>query len=302
MLFALLAAFLFAGSAVCGRQSTALVGPIKANFLRLLFASLVMAVVTIAYGGVDLQSVAAQRLYLSGVIGFGLGDMALFFALPRLGTRLTLLINLCSAPIFGSLGDYWLLGTHLQPAHGIACAFILCGVVLALSSAPAMPVKNTSKASLPGVLAALVAGCGQGMGASISRFAQAAEKAAGVSLPSAVETCLRLVPGMMAVGLFWLSLHLMKAPLLARQRIGPVTPKAARWIIANAVCGAVFGVACFQHALTLASSAVVLSITAMTPIVVMPMTFYSEFDQPSLRSIGGAAIAVIGVVLLKLLV
>ncbi|MDB6075841.1 MAG: family transporter [Verrucomicrobiaceae bacterium] len=301
MLFALLAAFLYAASAMCARQSTALLGPVKANFLRLALASIVMICVTMAYGGVDLQSTAARRLYLSGFIGFGLGDMALFFALPRLGTRLTLLINLCSAPVFGSLGDYWLVGTGIQPAHGIACAFILGGVVLALSSTPSLPAM-APQARLPGVLAALTAGLGQGLGASLSRFAQAAEKASGIPLPSAVETCLRLVPGLLAVGLFWLILHCIKSPVAVHARAGPITPKAVRWIVANATFGAILGVVCFQHALTLASSAVVLSITATTPIVVMPMTFYSEFDQPSLRSIGGATIAVIGVVLLKLLV
>ena len=297
MFFALLAAFFFACSGVCGQRSSSLVGPVKANFLRLLLAALVMTGVTLAWGGVDLLSPAARRLYLSGLVGFGIGDMALFFAFPRLGARLTLLINLCTAPLFGSMGDYLLLGTRIQPVHGLACALILAGVVVALGSRSA-PQAVGRHARLPGVLAALIAGLGQGTGATLSRYAQAAEAASGTALPSAVETCLRVIPGMLAVGLFWLLLPSRGATGPSQAR--PVTGKAAAWITANAACGAIFGVTCFQHALTQTSSAVVLSITATTPILVMPMTFYSELDHPSLRSIGGAAIAVIGVVILKL--
>ncbi|MDB6137090.1 MAG: hypothetical protein JWO94_162 [Verrucomicrobiaceae bacterium] len=303
MLFALLTAFFFACSGVCGQRSSSLAGPVKANFLRLIIASLIMAGVTLAYGGVDLLSPAASRLYLSGVVGFGLGDMALFFALPRLGARLTLLINLCTAPLFGSLGDYLLLGTRLQPVHGLVCTLILCGVALALAPGTAPATRaHSAQPRLPGILAALMAGFGQGTGATLSRYAHAAEAAAGSFLPSAVETCLRVVPGMIAVGLFWALLHLSRKTRQPTSVGRPLTARAMVWIAANALCGAVIGVTCFQHALMHASSAVVLSVTATTPILIMPMTFYSEFDHPSLRSIGGATIAVSGVVLLKLLV
>ena len=292
MLFALLAALFFACSGVCGQRSSSMVGPVKANFLRLLFASVVLTGATLALGGVDLGSPAARRLYLSGLAGFGLGDMALFFALPRLGARLTLLINLCTAPLFGSLGDYLLLGTGVRPVHGLACALILGGVVLALQSR--RPAHLTAHPNWLGAGAALLAGFGQGTGASLSRYAHAAQI---IPLHSAVETCLRVIPGCLTAGMFWLVRRRSQKIRIAR----PVTPVAAGWIIANALFGAVIGVSCFQHALTQASSAVVLSITATTPILVMPMTFYSESDQPSMRSIGGAIMAVMGVVVLKLL-
>lgn len=293
MLSALLAAVLFACSGVCAQRSASMAGPVKANFLRLLFAAMVLGGATLALGGVDLGSVAAQRLYLSGLVGFGLGDMALFFALPRLGARLTLLINLCTAPLFGSLGDYLLVGTAVRPVHGLACALILGGVVLALQS-PRPARLMARRQWLPGIGAALTAGFGQGTGAALSRYAHAAQP---VPFHSLVETCLRIVPGCMAAGLFWLLVRWNRVSTASR----PVTPQAAGWIVANALFGAVFGVSCFQHALTQASSAVVLSITATTPILVMPLTFYSESDRPSLRSMGGATMAVMGVVVLKLL-
>ena len=298
MLFALAAAFFFACSGVCGQRSSSLLGPVKANFLRLVFATMVLVLLTLASGGVDLGSSAAFRLYLSGLVGFGLGDMALFFAFTRLGARLTLLINLCTAPLFGSLGDYLLLGTRLQPVHGLACALILVGVTQALMARSTLPTPTRHR--LPGIIAAIVGGFGQGFGATLSRHAQAAETAAAMALPSHVETCLRVVPGMLAAGAFWMGLRYLRPPALPPPRDHPLSLRACGWIIANATAGAIIGVTCFQHALAHATSAVVLSITATTPILVMPMTFFSEHDRPSLRSIFGAGIAVAGVVVLKL--
>jgi drug/metabolite transporter (DMT)-like permease len=299
MLFALAAAFLFACSGVCAQRSSSLVGPVKANFLRLVFATLVLTLMALVSGSVDLGSTAACRLYLSGLVGFGLGDMALFFAFPRLGARLTLLINLCAAPLFGSVGDYLLLGTRLQPVHALACVLILLGVALALMARSTLATPSARR--LPGIVAAIIAGFGQGLGATLSRHAHAAEAAAGFTLPSHVETCLRVVPGMLAIGAFWLGLRWLRPQALPASHDHPVSPRAAGWIIANATVGAILGVTCFQHALSQATSAVVLSITATTPILVMPMTYFSERDRPAPRSIVAAAIAVAGVVMLKVL-
>lgn len=302
MLFALLAAFFFACSGVCAQRTTTMLGPIKANALRLAFACVVLGVWALSTSKIEPFTTAAWRLYLSGAVGFGLGDMALFFALPRLGARLTLLINLCTAPLFGVAGDHFLLGTRLEPLHALCCAIILLGVSQALLA------RRTTQATLSGsrvagCIAAVVAGFGQGTGASLSRWAHSAEQTASTLLPSHAESFLRVVPGLLVVTLFWLVMRQRRAagaevPPWAAER--PLSIRPALWVMANATFGAVLGVPCFQHALTEVSSAVALSVTATTPILVMPMTAYSEGDVPSARSMLGAVVAVAGVVMLKL--
>ena len=302
MLFALLAAFLFACSAVCAQRTATMLGPIKANALRLAFACLVLGAWVAMSTPVDFGSTAAWRLYLSGAVGFGLGDMALFFALPRLGARLTLLINLCLAPLFGVAGDHWLLGTRLEPLHALSCAIILVGVSQALLARRTTKVEP-SGSRMAGGIAAVIAGFGQGTGASLSRWAHSAEQTANTLLPSHAESFLRVIPGLLIVGLFWLamrqrSMRAKAAPPWAMERL--LSTRAAAWVVGNAVFGAVLGVTCFQHALLDVNSAVALSITATTPILVMPMTAYSEGDVPSARSVLGAVVAVVGVIMLKL--
>jgi drug/metabolite transporter (DMT)-like permease len=299
VIFSLLAAFLFACSGVCAQRSAGLLGPIKANSLRLAVATLILAVWSAFTSQIDFTSEAAFRLYISGLAGFAIGDMALFFALPRLGARLTLLINLCTAPLFGMLGDAGLMGTLIQARLLLPCLITIAGVCMALLG------RSTTRASLQGsrvvgACAALIAGAGQGSGASLSRWAQRAEMAAGISLPSHVETLLRVLPASLVVAAFWLwARSTQRHQPWATER--PTTSRAIQWVTTNALCGAILGVTCFQYALISQPSAVVLSITATTPILVMPMTALTEGDKPSAKSLIGAAIAVLGVVWLQAL-
>jgi drug/metabolite transporter (DMT)-like permease len=191
-----------------------------------------------------------------------------------------------------------LVGTRLQPFHVMACVTILAGVSMALLGRGTRSIHVTGSRAA-GLCFAFVAGAGQGTGATLSRWAHVAENLQGVVLASHAETLLRVLPGFVVVAVFWWwarSFH-SSAPWAVEK---PVAWKASAWVSANALCGAIIGVTCFQHALLHASSAVVLSVTATTPIIVMPMTAYSEGDVPNAKNLLGAAIAVTGVVLLKL--
>ncbi len=296
MLFALLAAFLFACSGVSAQRASRLLGSIKANVFRLSISLIVLATWAACTGGVIWWSESTLRLYASGALGFGLGDMALFFALPRIGARQSLLINLCTAPVFGLLGDRWLMGTGMVPVQILSCALILAGVSQAVMGKGGS--QQVSGSRWIGLVAALIAGFGQGGGSALSRWSHEAQASEGHVLASHVETFLRVAPGtLVAVG-FWAAVRACKihAPWAGSR---PFSPTGGAWVVANALFGAVLGVTCFQHALLSASSAVVLSITATAPIMVMPITYYSEGDAPATRSVLGAIIAVAGVALLR---
>ena len=61
------------------------------------------------------------------------GDLALYEALPRLGSRLTLLLSQCLAAPLGALIEWLWLGTTLTVAQILAGLVILVGVVVALA-------------------------------------------------------------------------------------------------------------------------------------------------------------------------
>lgn len=73
----------------------------RANVSRLLIALVLLGVWSHVWGG-GLGGSGLPWFFLSGAIGFGVGDMSMFASLPRIGPRLAILITQClGAPIAG---------------------------------------------------------------------------------------------------------------------------------------------------------------------------------------------------------
>lgn len=293
MLASLMTAFFFACSGICGQRSANALGSLCANALRLGIATLLLSLITLMIEPVPLASPAIPWLLASGLIGFGAGDISLFLAYPHLGARLTLLINLCAAPIFGAVGEWCLVGVRPTLLQAIYCAVIIVGVVIALSGQIKLPRAAHARLGV-GLLAATAAGAGQGFGATLTRMAKFKALAAGDHFSGISEACVRVVPGFVLSALVWWLMRRIG-------RGGAIAAAKGRnwswWVVGAAIFGPVLGVSCFQWALGLATSAVVLSITATTPILVIPMAAYMDGERPGSLTITGSAIAVIGVIL-----
>jgi drug/metabolite transporter (DMT)-like permease len=307
MLPALLTALFFAASGICGQRCAVWFGPLRGNALRLALAAVMLGVLTLLLCPVSLSTRTAHRLFYSGLVGFGVGDVALFLAYPRLGARLTLLVNLCSAPLFGAASDWMLTGAHVSMGQWLASGVILSGVVLALSGRLTLPHDGVHGV-IPGLFAALVAGFGQGFGASLSRWAKLAATEEGLRFTGTNEAFIRVLPGLtFSVSLLALYSFWRRERKKRNRYVASKTANHSRegrgwpWLLGAALFGPVLGVSCFQWALGTAPSAIVLSITATTPILVMPLAYLSEGDSPSRLAIIGAAIAVSGVALMSVL-
>ena len=107
--YALGAAFFYAWSVTCARRSSAHHGPDLANLGRLLVA-LVIVGLFVAFSGRHPFSAGWGWLLLGGVLGLGVGDIALFHALPRIGVGLTMLLTQCLAAPIALFLEYEILG------------------------------------------------------------------------------------------------------------------------------------------------------------------------------------------------
>ena len=285
MVAAFLTTVLFSISAVCGRRTAQLVGGMEANFWRLLFAAGLLAIYAHVWGG-GLRGVAFPIFLISGVIGFGIGDTALFQTLPRLGSRLSVMMVLClSSPIGGLLEWMW-LGTKLTRAEIVCALVILVGVAVAL--APSGHIETTRRQFIYGILFGLLAAVCQALGAVLSRKAFAV--AGSDSVDGITAAYQRIVGGVAVSGLlllFWRS-SADAADRKERWR------KAWPWMLANGLSGPALGVSCYQFALKNTPTGVVLPIVALTPIVIIPFARYIEGERPTLRSLIGGAVAVAG--------
>jgi uncharacterized membrane protein len=116
MLAAVLTTVFFSLSAIFAARSVRAVGATRANLGRLAFAAVALGIVAHGWGG-GLGGAGREWLFWSGVVGMGLGDLAVFAALPRLGTRLTVLMTQCVAAPLAAVAEYLWLGTTLSVAQ-----------------------------------------------------------------------------------------------------------------------------------------------------------------------------------------
>lgn len=301
---AFLTTILFALSGVSGSRSARLVGGTEANFWRLIVATMLLALYAYTLGS-GLNGVAMPYLFLSGCIGFGIGDATYFQALPRIGARLSSTMVLCLSAPLAAVVEWWWLGVALHRAEIVAGVVILIGVALALMPGGLLHIPQRALAVGTGY--GLIAALCQAGGALLSRKAYAVTAAAAESIDGVTAAYQRILGGVliMVMVLLW-----AKRGALVRlaQRRGAAPDglagrkarwrKAWPWIVLNGLAGPALGVSCFQWALQLAPSGVVLPIVSVTPIVIIPFAWYIEGERPTVRSLAGGAVAVLGAVAL----
>jgi drug/metabolite transporter (DMT)-like permease len=302
MLPAFLTTIFFSLSVICAHRSVKMIGAAEANFWRLSLATLFLAGWAHPFGQ-GLGGVSFPVFLMSGLIGVGIGDTALFQALPRLGTRLTLLLLQCLSVPFGAAIEWFWMGTLLTIQQVVWIAVILGGVSIAL-----LPRGDTPRGSgqiVSGVAFAVLAALGNAFGAVLSRRAFFIAHDTGLEIDGGTAAYQRLVGGVIVAGIFLL---VAKWPILRKQlatgkRIGDSKTKWKRawpWVLANSVLGQTIGVSLYQWALETTPTGIVLAIIAITPLVALPFTRLMEGERPGMRSLLGGVIAVAGAVALAL--
>jgi drug/metabolite transporter (DMT)-like permease len=309
MIPAFLTTFLWSYCVIASRRSIEQLGENQANLARILVAVVSLGLMA-HFLGMGLRGGGFGYFFLSGVVGFGFGDIGVFYALPRLGSRLSLLFAQCLAAPIAGLAEWAWMGTTLSMPQIVSVAVILFGIVLALApkDIPAGGMRTFTVGVAFGVLAAF----GQGLGAVLSRKAYAAANAAGNWGESqgildsiwmgATTGYQRLLGGTLIIAAFYLmSIFIRSWRSYPRSpHSGDSRSRKSLYIFLTAASGPIFGIICFQWALATTPSAIVQPIIAMTPLVVMPLSWYLEGDRPSRRAIIGTLVSVFGVILLAI--
>lgn len=304
VLFAFLTTLCWSTSSVAARRLVEALGTLTANLVRLALAAVLLAVLAFTVGR-GLEGAGIWWFVASGVIGFGLGDLGLYFALSTLGSRLTVLMTQTLAAPIGALVEWLWLGTSLAPAELACGAGVLGGVALALvpSDNPHVAPGNLRRGLAWGLLAA----SGQGVGAVVSRRAFELSAAGGLRVDGLTAAFQRILGGLVVGLLAWVlsrarvGKDVAAGALDAPRRRAPLPAgRLAALVLAVVLLGPVVGVACYQAALSSAPSGVVLPIVALCPVVIIPFSARFEGDRPALRSLVGAALAVASAIALAM--
>ncbi|MCF7688524.1 MAG: DMT family transporter [Cephaloticoccus sp.] len=276
----------FAVTPVYARRAAMILGSLRANFYRLLVATLLLGLWA-HLAGRGTGGIAFTWFFLGGMVGFGLGGVAMFQSLPRLGSNLSTLIVQCGSAIVAGTIEWTWLGTRLSPAQ-IACVVLtLTGIVIGLL--PASLPRASAPQRTAGVAWALLSSLGQGIGAVISRkaFATAAAWHEVVDPGSAAYQ--------RALGGLFIAAVVVLFVLWRRPTGTATTGRAWPWVGANALTGPVLGVTCFQWALRTTPAGIVQPIVAAAPLLTIPFAAWLEGSRPRPTYYVGAVLAVAGV-------
>jgi len=300
MTAAILATFLFSLSAVSGKRLSHHLSGVEINFWRFLLSAFLLGAYAHTFGP-GLGGGALGMFFISGIVGFGVGDYGLFRAYPILGSRLTMVMTQClAAPIAASIEWLW-LGNELSFGQVLAGTAILAGVGLAL--APSETSQVDKKHWKAGIMWGLMSAFGQGFGAVLSRKAGSLV-ADGVTVDGLTAAYQRVLGGLTVMAILLLMRKLKIRNGGSIQTEISLTPASLKWIIAlivlNALCGPTLGVGAYQWALNVDDlpAGIVLSVVALSPLVIIPFAMKFEGERPSVRSVLGSVVAVIGVIIM----
>ncbi|BET69402.1 hypothetical protein ASA1KI_43200 [Opitutales bacterium ASA1] len=290
---ALLTALLFSINAVFARRSALLLGSTAGNWWRLALAAVVLAA-WVGFAGRG-RGLALEWFLLSGIAGFGVGGLAMFHALPRAGSALSMLVVQCGSAVVALVLEWVWLGTRLNTATLSAIAVVLVGVALGLAPRawPRLPMRSLALGGALAVLSAL----GQGTGAVLSRraFAEVRRIAGDATAVDAGTAAFeRVLGGLLVASAAWIVVVVW---IRVRRSRGTPAVRTARvwpWVLANALAGPVLGVTCFQWALRTTPAAVVQSVVALVPLLTVLFAWRFGEDVPRVRWFFGATLAAVG--------
>ena len=306
MLPAFLTTVLFSLSALFAQRTARALGGITANFWRMMLATLFLGLWSHSFGA-GFQGPALPWLFVSGILGFGIGDVAMFQALPRIGSRLCILLVHCLATPTAAVTEYVWLGSTLSLSQMVCIAISLLGVAVAVAPVPGSTPRSSSYGL--GIFFGLLAMLGQSFGAVLSRKASQVASLAGHPL-NGIDAAYQRAWGGVLISLGVFSIYQWQRrreaaaggspsqPSNVPTEASASPPSASRvrwWVLANTLAGPVIGVSCYQWALASERTGVVLPIVALTPLVIIPFAHWLEGERTTAREVIGGIIAVGGV-------
>lgn len=292
-LAAVAAAFCWALSAIISTAPSRALGAFGFVRVRMALVFVMLAVAATAGSGwATLTRDMAAPILLSGFVGIFIGDTALFSCMNRLGPRASGLLFATNAP-FAVLLAWWFLDETLAGQALIGAALTFAGVALAIlygrpRRGDGSWLERVEGPLAIGVLVGVVAGLAQAIGTLLARPVMVA--GADPIAVSAIRVAIAAVALQVAASFGWKAARLA-APLTWRL-IGEV---ALSGLVAMGI-----GMTLLLYALEGGKVGIVSTLSATTPVLVLPMLWLASGSRPRAAAWLGALITVLGAALIFL--
>ncbi|MGY8700643.1 MAG: DMT family transporter [bacterium] len=264
-LAALSAAFCWALSGLISINAIRKLGPLAFNRVRMSLVFLMLAGVswlTGAWREFPLDTI--QTLIISGLIGIFLGDTALFGSLQRLGPSRTSIIFALNAPMTVIMG-WFILEEHLPWLTLFGCGIVTVGVLIAIlgrrtNNEPQSMDSPQGRLSY-GIALGLLAAFGQAAGSIIARpiMAEGVDPVTASAIRVGISALCLLFSGFLAMGV---------------------------------------GMTLLLYGLALGDAGVVTTLSATTPVIILPLLWISTGNRPPLMAWVSAVVTLIGIALI----
>jgi drug/metabolite transporter (DMT)-like permease len=280
------------GTAVCWTISALFyevsgkrIGTYSLNLIRLTVGMVIISIIVSITRGMPLPTDAGMYNYfwlaLSGVAGLFIGDIFLFKALIKIGTRLTMLI-MSSVPVITTIMGWLFLNEKVSNQALAGISITLLGVLIVMFNRE----KKRVHLSIPkyGIFLAFMGALGQAGGLILSK-----KGLIGYNHPMAA-TQIRIIAAIICFALAFFLLkrwpHMQKA--LADK-------KAMVMASSGAVFGPALGVSLSLVAVQYTNAGIAATIMALVPVFVIPPSVWIFKEKVKFKEIIGAIIAVFGV-------
>lgn len=286
---AIMTALLFSFGSTFFTRAGKLVGSVVVNRSRLLMAAIVLMGVHWVFFDKPLPLDAAPDRWLwlgiSGIVGFSLGDAALFQGFVMLGTRLTMLVFSLS-PVIAVLTAWIFLGEVLTSSQIVGIIITISGIawVLAENNSDTAENKDRSRFWI-GLLYAFGGAVGQALGAV------AAKKGLWGEFPTLSALVIRVFVG--AAGVWVFTLLRGKGRETYQQITQDST--ALRFTILGTLFGPLTAVGLSLVAIKYTSVGIASTLIALPPIFLLPISYFMFKERISRRAIMGTVVALLGV-------
>ncbi|MEC8981731.1 MAG: DMT family transporter [SAR324 cluster bacterium] len=289
-LAALSAAFCWALSGLISISAIHKLGPLAFNRVRMSLVFLLLAGISFLTGAWrEFPLGTIQTLMISGLFGIFLGDTALFGALQRLGPSRTSVIFALNAPMTVIFG-WFILEEHLPWLTLLGCGVVTVGVLIAIlgrrNSNEPQSMDSTQGRLRYGIALGLLAAFGQAAGSIIARPIMAegvdpvTASAIRVGISALCLLCVGFIPN----------------PLFSPKT--PYTMKLIGIIMISGFLAMGIGMTLLLYSLALGDAGVVTTLSATTPVLILPMLWVSSGNPPPLMAWVGAVVTLSGIVLI----
>lgn len=301
---ALTAAMIFGWTSILFTIASVRLGVTAVNLLRLPGGALCLALAHLAVTGRPWPAGLAWPdqawLAASGVLGLAVGDSALFRSFLLIGPRRGITV-MALAPVFTVLTAWWLLDERLGPWSLVGIVAVIAGVILAARGRGGGPGTDGDAGPFAvrnGLLLALVAAAGQGLGSVFAKLGLAAGPGAHPADPTGGVSPLggTLVRMTWAAAAYWV----VVAPRLDPRRLaGRLADRRGLLVLSAAVLlGPFLSVWISLVAIKHGQTGVVQALLGTVPIFVILPAWIVYRDRPSPAGLAGIALAVAGGILL----